>query len=100
MPEESFKCFKCKNSLESFLGSPIGRGSVCEKCLSDVKCCFNCQHYDQDSYNSCKESQAERVVDKDRSNFCDWFKPGNFDTQAENDSKEDALRALENLFKT
>jgi hypothetical protein len=38
--------------------------------------CKNCEHYDVAFNNQCKESSAERVVEKERSNFCDYFKAG------------------------
>jgi hypothetical protein len=41
---------------------------------SDLHCCLNCSFYDIGTYNDCREPQAERVLDKSRSNFCDFFK--------------------------
>jgi len=32
-----------------------------------------CSFYDRTVYNECRESQAERVVEKEKSNFCDYF---------------------------
>ena len=62
--------------------------------------CKNCEFYDTSAYNECKESQAERVVDKEKANFCDYFKyrsgkPGHSGTGA----KDDALKKLDDLFK-
>ena len=51
----------------------VGRREACPFCMSDLRCCLNCQFYDPGAYNQCRDSQAERVLDKDRSNFCDWF---------------------------
>jgi hypothetical protein len=51
----------------------MGRRGVCPSCGSDVHVCLNCRFYDSGSYNDCREPQAERVVEKDRSNFCDYF---------------------------
>jgi len=50
-----------------------GRADTCPACDADVHCCRNCDFYDSGSYNECRESQAERVLEKDRSNFCDYF---------------------------
>ncbi len=36
-----------------------------------------CKFYDIHSYNECHESIAERLVDKEKANFCDFFSPGN-----------------------
>ena len=35
-----------------------------------------CEFYDANVPRQCREDGAEEVLDKDRSNFCDWFKPG------------------------
>ncbi len=43
---------------------------------------------------------AERVVDKDRANFCEYFGPATQGAAANKDSQRSAVRAdLENLFK-
>ena len=94
------KCFSCSNSLDNLLSLTIGRGETCEKCDSDVRCCYNCSHFDQSSYNSCAEPQADRVVDKDRSNFCDYFKLGESSYSKSGDSsKDEALKKLDDIFK-
>ncbi len=36
---------------------------------------MNCRFYDETAYNECSEPSAERVVDKEKSNFCDYFSP-------------------------
>ena len=65
-------CHKCKNEIaDDFF---VGRQSQCPLCGVDLHCCFNCSFYDTCAYNDCHESQAERVLDKSRSNFCDFFK--------------------------
>ena len=38
--------------------------------------CRNCAFYDASAYNECRESNAERVSDRDRANRCDYFQPG------------------------
>ena len=47
--------------------------------------------------NECRENQAERVLDKERSNFCDYFKPakgGGADPNASRDAMKAAADAL------
>jgi hypothetical protein len=51
----------------------IGRRDACATCGVDLHSCRGCRFYDARAYNGCLESQAARVVDKERSNFCDWF---------------------------
>lgn len=60
--------------------------------------CFNCKFYDKGSYNECREPQAERVVEKSKANFCDYFVlvGASGDTQ---ETKDEALQKLNDLFK-
>lgn len=91
-------CFKCGNNLE--LGTVVSREEECPDCGSDARVCLNCIHYDKSSYNDCKESNAERIVEKDRRNFCDYFKAGaNNLISTNNESKADLLKNLDDLFK-
>jgi hypothetical protein len=64
-------CYSCK--LPVAVVEKPGRSETCSQCGADLRCCFNCRFYDQKAYNQCRENQAERVLDKDRGNFCDYF---------------------------
>ena len=64
-------CHHCKKELA--LDCFVGRQAQCPSCGADLHCCLNCTFYDANIYNNCRESQAERVVQKDRANFCDFF---------------------------
>jgi len=97
MPADSFLCFSCGADLKEHLGRPIGRSACCDSCLADIRCCRNCKEYNESLYNSCRETEAERIVDKEKANFCDWFKPGN--QEGPEESKEDKFADLEKLFK-
>lgn len=66
-------CFSCGEVL-SFEGV-LGRGAECSRCMADVRVCKNCEHYDERAYNECHETIADRVKNKDRSNFCEYFRP-------------------------
>ena len=37
---------------------------------------MNCRFYDSSAYNDCSEPAADRVVEKDKANFCDYFSAG------------------------
>ena len=91
-------CFSCGKSLQGIL-LPVGRRDTCPHCTADVHVCKNCKFYDTTSYNECRESQAERVLDKDKSNFCDYFSLGNASTASSGPSKDDVLNQLDDLFK-
>ena len=60
--------------------------------------CLNCSFYEPGAYNDCRESQAERVLDKDRANFCDHFRYRE-GTAAGAGSRDDAKKKLEALFR-
>ncbi|MBF0127876.1 MAG: hypothetical protein HQM02_11800 [Magnetococcales bacterium] len=52
----------------------FGRSDTCAGCSKDTRVCLNCRFHDPGSYNECRETVAERMVDKERANFCDHFK--------------------------
>jgi hypothetical protein len=64
-------CHKC--GKDTGFKEFVGRGESCPHCRSDAKVCKNCGFYDPKAYNECREPSAERVVDKEKSNFCDQF---------------------------
>jgi len=65
------RCFSCGAQLDG--RDKPGRADTCCACDADVHCCCNCEFYEPGSYNECREPQAERVLEKNRSNFCDYF---------------------------
>ena len=64
-------CFSCGAKRDAF--DKPGRAETCPVCNADLHCCCNCEFSDPGTYNDCRETQAERVLEKDRSNFCDYF---------------------------
>lgn len=90
-------CFECGNKINLGSAQVPGRRDECDKCRADLHVCKNCRHYDPKSYNECREPQADRVQEKDRSNFCDFFEVGQ---GAGGVSERDKmLAAAEALFK-
>jgi len=57
------------------LGRPerVGRRDTCPHCGVDLRACRQCRFYDVGAAHACREPQAERVADKTRANFCDYF---------------------------
>jgi hypothetical protein len=90
------RCTFCNEEVE-FEGR-VSRNDICPYCGRDLHCCLQCKFYDQGAYNECKEVSAERVVDKERANFCDYF-IFNGTKESGPGKKEMAKQALENLFK-
>lgn len=92
------KCFKCGNSL-SFPEGNVGRGQMCPFCNADIRVCLNCKYYNVQCYNECEEPTGDRVVDKQRSNFCEMFVFVGGQQYSAPVEKENVYRQLEDLFK-
>jgi hypothetical protein len=71
--ETKLICFSCSKEI-AILGN-VGRRDECPHCRADVHVCKNCGFYDAKAYNECRETSADVVREKDRSNFCDYFVP-------------------------
>jgi hypothetical protein len=92
-------CHTCCKEIDGDM--TVGRRDTCPFCGSDLHVCFNCRFYDPGSYNDCREPQAERVMEKDRSNFCDYFEFTDSPAAGTGkQSEEDPRQKLEALFKT
>jgi len=74
MGEMGSACWRCGAAIDT--AGRVGRRDTCLACGTDLRCCRNCAHYEPTAHNQCREPQAERQVDKERGNFCDWFSPG------------------------
>lgn len=70
--EEGGNCWKCGQELTA---SDYGRQDSCPSCGRDTHACMGCFFYDRGMNNDCREPSADRVVEKERSNFCDYFRP-------------------------
>lgn len=92
-------CHKCRKEVS--VNKIVGRKDVCPYCRSDLRCCLNCRHHDPNVYNQCHEPQADRVIDKDRSNFCDYFSFVDVPIEKKtNEPIETTRKKLDALFKS
>lgn len=91
-------CLRCGTSLAT-LSLPLSRRDQCPECSADLHVCRMCVHFDKSVPRQCREDGADDVTDKDRPNFCDWFKPSDraYDAGA-NAGAEAAKDALAALF--
>ena len=97
MPEP-IQCFRCGASLEA-LTLPISRRDHCPQCSSAVHVCRMCSNYSRNVLGQCLEEDAEEVLDKENSNYCEWFKPrANAFDAAERGQQERAEAELASLF--
>ncbi len=94
---ESIYCYRC--GAEIVL--PIYRSSECPGCGSDARVCKNCTFYAPGRQHDCKEHIVDPVHEKERANFCDYFRPTEQafhpDTK-EKKRKEESRRAFDDLF--
>jgi hypothetical protein len=95
---EELHCWRCGASL-SALPLPLGRLEECAACRSQVHVCRMCRFYDRARPRQCREDDAEEFRDKERANFCDYFKPrsGAFDA-AQVATEQAARDAADSLF--
>ncbi len=95
MAEVQVVCFSC--GTKNPVMDRVGRRDECDKCGADLHVCKNCRFYDENAYNECREPSADVVREKEESNFCDYFEPG--DGTFEKDKRDDLLAQAEALFK-
>ena len=67
-------CWKCGASLAD-LTLPLLRLEECRQCHAELHVCKLCEWYSLSVAKQCRETVAEEVKDKERANFCDYFKP-------------------------
>ncbi|HOC44969.1 MAG: hypothetical protein PHT96_08090 [Syntrophorhabdaceae bacterium] len=88
------KCNKCGTPVET---DKISFRDDCQVCHEDLHTCLNCIFYDTGKSNSCREDKADFVKEKDRANFCEYFRFTERKTQAS--AKEEAEKRWKELFK-
>jgi len=90
------KCWKC--GIEIDTRERVEFRAACPSCDQALHACHNCGHYDPAYYNQCRETAAERVVDKERANFCEYFAPASGGVQPRS-APSGARTQLDALFK-
>ena len=94
----SIVCYRCGESLAA-LSLPFSRQDECPSCENYLHVCRMCVYFDPGVPKQCREDDAEDVTEKERLNFCDYFKPSDnaFDSSKKRES--DAAHAqLDALF--
>ena len=90
-------CHHCRNELK--IDSKVPFRSECPHCRFALHCCLNCRFYAPGKHNDCAEPGADRVVDKDRANFCEYFAIKDLPGPPSMPGKDKARDAAEALFK-
>ncbi len=89
-------CVICGTSVDDKF--PVSRLAHCLRCTADLHACRQCFWYDARVAKQCREPMAEWMADKEKSNFCDYYKL-NDKTRVVADTKADeAKEALKKLF--
>ena len=68
-------CYRCGASLAG-LSLPLPRMDECPDCSVQIHVCRMCVFFDPNVTKQCREDDADEVKEKERANFCDYFKPG------------------------
>jgi hypothetical protein len=77
----------------------VGFRDTCDSCRADLHACRHCRHHDPRAANECREPQAERVLDRERANRCEWFSPAEGAATPGEPVPDAARAALDALFK-
>lgn len=90
-------CFRCGAELPE----KVFRTTLCPSCGADARVCLNCTFYDESAHWQCRETIPEAVREKDRANFCDYFRPaaGRPSTGATGDHEEKQSQARDAFSK-
>jgi hypothetical protein len=92
------QCWKCGEPLKDII-LPFSRFEECTVCKADQHVCMLCKEYDKTLANACREDRADFVLEKDKANFCDYFKPRPHAYQRLDDAAALAAKAkLDALF--
>jgi len=90
------RCWNCRKELTK---ADYGRETNCSSCGKATRVCRNCRHFAPGRPNDCVEPMAERVMDKERANFCELFDPTNRPASTVSPAADDLVKGAEDLFK-
>ena len=70
---ETCTCWKCGGALPDLL-LPLPRHEECPHCRAQLHVCRMCEFFDTAAPQQCREPVADLVSDKQRANFCGYFR--------------------------
>lgn len=89
-------CWSCQGDISL----SVGFRDECPNCRRDTHVCLNCRFYDPGAFRQCRETVPEPVVEKEKRNFCEYFKPKNTSNEVSKAPKGPSpLELAEALFK-
>lgn len=71
--ESKAHCYKCQTPFEFEPTGKVARSCECSSCKANLRCCKMCKFFEPSAYNECREPVAERILDKQKANFCEYF---------------------------
>ncbi|MGD8394564.1 MAG: hypothetical protein PVF43_03695 [Candidatus Eiseniibacteriota bacterium] len=91
-------CVRCGRVLPAEL--KIVRETLCPHCSAYLHACVQCVFHDPHAHNQCREPQAEFVANREKANFCEFWKLGTPGGGGPGDRRADDARArLDALFR-
>jgi len=95
---EPLRCWRCGADLKR-VPRPFSRFAECPECRVELHVCRMCRHYDPRYIGECDHEFADKVLDKEKANFCSHFRPSRRAYQGGEDTgKRKAQQELESLF--
>ncbi|NKB32083.1 MAG: hypothetical protein GKR91_03200 [Pseudomonadales bacterium] len=92
------QCWKCGTELKNLL-LPFSRYEECSSCKADLHACVACKNYNPSISDACNEDRADFILDKDKANFCDYFRANTRAFQKQDNTEAEVARAkLAELF--
>lgn len=96
--QRDLSCWKCGADLKS-VPRPFSRFAECPACKTELHVCRMCRHYDLRYVGQCNHDFADKVLEKEKANFCSHFKPNPRAFEGRSDpEKEKVQQGLESLF--
>lgn len=99
--EQGLLCWNCGKNT-GMMGK-VTRGDACPQCLADLRCCRGCRHFDPTRRFQCRERIETNIVNKEKSNFCDFYQVREAYKTAggishQKDSKDTRKKKFDDLF--
>ncbi|MFA6916007.1 MAG: hypothetical protein WC222_06390 [Parachlamydiales bacterium] len=88
------RCWKCGNETGEKAGRGLAFRAECPNCKIDLHCCRQCVYYSPGRPNDCAVPGTEKVMDREKMNFCEEFTGMEAPPQKPKISKEDIEKRL------
>jgi hypothetical protein len=72
--KKGIQCWRCGNAIRPDQ-LPITRLESCRHCHADLHVCRLCRSWNPRYTSKCSHDHAEPPLDKERANFCQYFRP-------------------------